>query len=728
MSDPQVINAQKYVNSFTDAQIPKVEENGQTSWVMMYALTRILQRQIGITTLSDNFGPGTLGALQANYPLIGTSTPANIVKTIQAALYCKGYDGGNIDGNFSNIAGSVGTLKTDMGFTATTGGVGLTPKMVKGLMTMDPFVLIAGGDPSVRAVQQWMNARYVGRADFFVIPCDGHFSRDVQRALMFAIQYQIGMADGVANGFFGPGTQNGIRANPLSVGSSGTWVQLFSAALIFNRRSGASFTSTFTSSLGTVTAAFQAFSKLPVTSMGDFQTWASLLVSTGDPSRPGTACDCVTEITVDRAKALKAAGYQIVGRYLSNVPNTSLNKKIQDGELSTIGSNGLRVFPIYQTFGGSAGYFNEAQGVADAFAAIERARHYGFWPGTRIYFAVDFDALEYQILDNILPHFQGIKRVMSTYAPEYDIGIYGPRNACSKVAGASLTTASFVSDMSTGFSGNLGFPLPNDWAFDQIATIGVGSGSGFIEIDKNISSGRDQGQNTFSSPPPYRHDVAFDPAQRTALLADIREYLESVGIPEVGGDGIDEDWATLGYNSTTQAVDKVLEFDAPITAYAQTFGMRKAMAQALLLKEYREFNAGDPIADNEVRAYYGGTAGLRDDSSTGIAQIFARTSISAHNYCIDAEIISAAPKTDVWDEWQKLNKSGAYSVEMLPRVIIHAASMAEVGRPSLNFSEDATRKTLARYNGTNLDAEAYGYQVLGIYKVFEKYNSFIRSI
>ncbi|MFL2099124.1 hypothetical protein ACEN37_12870, partial [Marinilactibacillus psychrotolerans] len=52
---------------------------------------------------------------------------------------------------------------------------------------------------------------------------------------------------------------------------------------------------------------------------------------------------------------------------------------------------------------------------------------------------------------------------------------------------------SFVSGMSTGFSGNLGYPLPKNWAFDQISTITLGSGEGLIEIDNNIKSGRDNG-------------------------------------------------------------------------------------------------------------------------------------------------------------------------------------------------------------------------------------------
>lgn len=45
--------------------------------------------------------------------------------------------------------------------------------------------------------------------------------------------------------------------------------------------------------------------------------------------------------------------------------------------------------------------------------------------------------------------------------------------------------------MSTGFSGNLGFGMPDNWAFDQFATITIGSGDGQIEIDKDGYSGRD---------------------------------------------------------------------------------------------------------------------------------------------------------------------------------------------------------------------------------------------
>lgn len=54
--------------------------------------------------------------------------------------------------------------------------------------------------------------------------------------------------------------------------------------------------------------------------------------------------------------------------------------------------------------------------------------------------------------------------------------------------------------MSTGFSGNLGFPIPDNWAFDQFYTVTVGSGSGQIEIDKDAYSGRDIGVSRLQLP------------------------------------------------------------------------------------------------------------------------------------------------------------------------------------------------------------------------------------
>lgn len=502
MADEMVRLAQRFVNTTYNngatLGISKLDENGVTGWPTMYALTRALQYEMGITALSDSFGPTTLSTIGAKYGKLDETTipSANFCRIIQSALYCKGYDGGEIDGTYnSRVQDAVEKLNQNMGLGVTYPGSSLWPKVVKGLFNMDAYVTVNNGSDAIRSIQQWLNGRYILRKDFYVIPCDGHHSRDVAKSMLFAIQYELGMADGTANGVFGPGTQSGLKSHTVSLGTTGTWAQLFTAAMILNKRS-VSF-GDFTAEVKSGVESFQSFIKLSVTGQGDFQTWASLLVSYGDQSRKGTACDGVTMVTPPRAQALKDAGYKYIGRYLFNPSSTSLpEKQIQPGELATIKEYGLRCFPIFQTWSRSADYFSYNQGTNDAFRAIEWAQYHGFKAGTIIYFAVDYDAMDGEVTDYVIPHFRGVMRTVGENS-SYGVGVYGPRNVCQRVADAGYAAASFVSDMSSGFSGNLGYPMPTNWAFDQIATVTVGSGSGAIEIDNNIASGRDTGQGDF---------------------------------------------------------------------------------------------------------------------------------------------------------------------------------------------------------------------------------------
>ncbi|MBN1174476.1 MAG: DUF1906 domain-containing protein, partial [Micromonosporaceae bacterium] len=89
--------------------------------------------------------------------------------------------------------------------------------------------------------------------------------------------------------------------------------------------------------------------------------------------------------------------------------------------------------------------------------------------------------------------------VVRNLGNQYAIGIYGCRNVCRRVSAQGLATRSFVSSMSTGYSGNLGFPLPTNWAFDQIKNYWLASGTaGQVEIDNDICSGRDLGVDSVS--------------------------------------------------------------------------------------------------------------------------------------------------------------------------------------------------------------------------------------
>lgn len=149
-------------------------------------------------------------------------------------------------------------------------------------------------------------------------------------------------------------------------------------------------------------------------------------------------------------------------------------------------NNGFKLFPIFEVGGYENDYFTESQGIADAKSAMQAAKDLGFEENTIIYFAVDYDALEYQVIKNVIPYFKGVYKTLEGYR----VGIYAPRYVCTLVAQKGYSCSSFVCDMSTGFSGNLGYSLPTDWAFDQISTVTLGSGDGKIEIDNDICSGK----------------------------------------------------------------------------------------------------------------------------------------------------------------------------------------------------------------------------------------------
>ncbi|MEV5880764.1 glycoside hydrolase domain-containing protein [Streptomyces sp. NPDC052101] len=506
MADDRVLAAQKWVNA-TYAAVPgyvRCPEDGRTGWSTMFSLTMALQAELGITPLVAGFGPGTLAKLAARGDIGANEPNANIKRIVQHALFCKGYWGGDGNGNYDlATAKSVGKLKVDAGIENS--DLLVQPKIFKALLTMDAYVSVEGGTDKVREVQRWLNGRYFGKSSFFIGPADGVYSRDVQKSLMKAIQYEIGIPDDQATGSFGPGTQAGLKQHVMQEGDSGIFVQLFSAACVFNSpvikgtsNVATTFRSTFDSKLTEFVKIFQAFSELDSQDgRGDYRTWAQLLVSTGDPERSTLGCDTRFRITRSRGDALYKAGYRYVGRYLFDPPGSTLDKNIKDGELDDIFAAGLRVFPIYQDNARRLVDFTYEQGFSHALNAHERAESYGFNRGTTIYFAVDYDATTEEITSNIVPYFQGIKAGLANKGALYVHGVYGSRNVCTQVSQHADAAYSFVSGMSWGFSGNLGFPLPPNWAFNQIKEFKFSSGGDSFDLDNDAHrQGSDEGQNS----------------------------------------------------------------------------------------------------------------------------------------------------------------------------------------------------------------------------------------
>lgn len=483
--DLMVLKAQKWVNSEYKGKhgYVEVEATGKTGWATMRSLIRALQIEEGISSPNGSFGPATT----RNCPTVSEGDKnKNLVKIIQSALYCKGYNPTGITGTFGpSTKAAVARLQSDAGLPMTDGVV--TPMIFKALLCMDAYVLLRRGDSRIRTIQRGLNNKYYKTIG--VMPCDGIYSRGTNKSLIYALQIEEGISG--ANGHFGPGTSR--NCPKLKIGDKSRFVSILKYVLYCNGFDANNFNTEFDNDTENAVIEFQSFSALDATGVVDLRTWKSLLISTGDNSRKGAACDCVTRITPERAKSLKSAGYKVVGRYLAKVPG-GLDKNLTESELKNIFDAGLRVFPIFQLSGNHKSYFSKEQGSKDARQAIKAALDFGFPENTIIYFSVDFDAMDYDIDNGILPYFKAIKSefVLNT-SRRYKIGVYAPRNICTRVSNVGFACSSFVCDMSTGFSGNLGFALPKNWAFDQISTISVGSGSGFIEIDNNICSGKDLG-------------------------------------------------------------------------------------------------------------------------------------------------------------------------------------------------------------------------------------------
>ncbi|HHW37103.1 MAG TPA: DUF1906 domain-containing protein [Bacillales bacterium] len=754
--DTMVLLVQQWVNETYGGRYgyEPAPETGKTGWLTMYSLTRALQIELGIGTPANNFGDGTSSAYIAWGEMELGSVPTdekgqNIVRILQGSMFCKGYGPGGFTGTFGEgTKAAVIKLQTDAGLPIRDGKV--YDYVFRAFLTMDAYVLTSGGDPRIREMQRDLNYNYFTTSG--VQPADGHYQRGTNRALIYGIQTEEGIAPELQTGSVGPTTRD--RLPTLMVGSRGDFVKLFQYALYVNGFDSGVFDGIYGTGVKNTVINFQNFVRLTPDGIAGKQTWLSTLVSTGDPTRKGTACDCITEITPARAQALKNAGYKTVGRYLTNASPTGLNKKIQPGELDNIFATGLTVFPIYQTIGSSASYFNPNQGALDAIAAMRAANDYGFGEGTTIYFAVDFDALDYQITENIIPHFQAINNKMRAMGSKYNIGVYGPRNVCIRVGNNGYSTKSFVSGMSNGFSGNLGYPLPKDWAFDQISTISVGSGEGYIEIDNNIQSGRDNGAGAVYPPtePIFIDDDFFNNLyeedwrrELTIQMDEDRTFWQWFkGDPFVPGETI------------PIAVDNLLNYDELITNLSRTYSLRKALIQSVLFSEMSLYGVDDTVSDALVQSYYNycvqleqweslspeeqaiippptPPAIIKKDGSTGLGQIFARTAINAINFAVGARIIQSetydsANWKDMMYVWENLHNDNIYNIKTCALVLIHAAlDYLQLNDNYYEYNENEIKSVLARYNGTDDRATQYGERVYKLYQIFEKYNKIIRE-
>lgn len=487
--DQMVLATQQWLNKTygNDSRYNRVTEDGLTGWNTIYGLRRALQIEEGITATSNNFGPSTY----SKCPDIKKGDSGNLVYIVQGGLWCKGYSPGGLNGNYGDgTYNAVQQFKSDAGFTDADGN--MDKDFMKALLDMSAFTLLSGGTQAIRNIQQQLNRDYF---DFYQIcPCNGLYDRDMNKMLIYALQKELGISKSSATGSWGPTTISRCKNKNISIGKTDTVVKLIRYALVCNGYLASITSSTYDSTLDNVVSLFADDMILVKPSNGiNYGIIKSLLSSNGDPDRSAIGCDTATQLTQEQIQAIKNAGYQFIGRYLTNVSG-GINKKLTLSEVKNIYNAGLKLFPIFQESGNSASNFNSTTGAENANKAFKAAEDLEIPHKSVIYFAVDFDATDSEITNNVIPYFTSI--VDSDLAFKYRVGVYGTRNVCNRLNKTLGIDKFFVADASYGYSGNLGYTMPQGWCFDQYAVeVSVGTNSGTVKIDKVAVSKRDGGVN-----------------------------------------------------------------------------------------------------------------------------------------------------------------------------------------------------------------------------------------
>lgn len=460
MADQKVLETQQWLN---ETYTLGLTEDGQTGYNTVRGLIKALQTELEITA-DGSFGVGTKNSFNSMFPNgISKDTEANsqkirnIIRIINGGYWCRGIEAEYNDQFAFTIATENATkiLKGQLGVDDSNGVV--TGIELKAILTTDAYTL--QGDEKIREIQQALNQKYINILGFY-IATNGIYERNTNTAIIKAIQSEIGVD---VDGGWGNQTKNALPV--LGPGSSRkNLVYLLQYLLYLNGFDPNGFDGGYGNGVTNAVKQFQTLYVLDADGYCGKQTWSALAVSCGDTSRSAKACDTRFEITPERAEVLKNNGYEIVGRYLTG----GSFKELRLGELSVIFNAGLKAFLIYQKNNRLINDFSYSSGKQAALEASGAAMKYMVPEGTTIYFAVDLDVYEDQIDTYIIPYFRGINDYISN---RYKVGIYGPRLVCSRVANNQLSQSSFVADMSTGYSCNIGQNIPNDWCYDQFSEI-----------------------------------------------------------------------------------------------------------------------------------------------------------------------------------------------------------------------------------------------------------------
>ena len=276
---------------------------------------------------------------------------------------------------------------------------------------------------------------------------------------------------------------------------------------------------------------------------------------------------------------------------------------------------------------------------------------------------------------------------------------------------------------------NLGYSIgPIDGIFGENTEEAIKNFQETNHLDVDGIVGRDTWNALFNykEENKSKNDVRIREELKCQMRAELVPYLKGIMTPWQKAKAVRE---------REDAYDDLIKNDEIITKYSNLFEVRKALIQTIILWEHGVEGADDRVSDKAVIGYYTLGFGPKNDSSTGICQIYARTAIKAYNYAVKNGLISEKILLDENEEnlknmWYQLYSDVDFNIKMGTLNLLYCDWQKNSSYKSYKYDTDESniKRILERYNGEGKDAIEYAERNYGLYKIFEKYNEAMRAI
>ena len=276
---------------------------------------------------------------------------------------------------------------------------------------------------------------------------------------------------------------------------------------------------------------------------------------------------------------------------------------------------------------------------------------------------------------------------------------------------------------------NLGYSIgPIDGIFGENTEEAIKNFQETNHLDVDGIVGRDTWNALFNykEENKSKNDVRIREELKCQMRAELVPYLKGIMTPWQKAKAVRE---------REDAYDDLIKNDEIITKYSNLFEVRKALIQTIILWEHGVEGADDRASDKAVIGYYTLGFGPKNDSSTGICQIYARTAIKAYNYAVKNGLISEKILLDENEEnlknmWYQLYSDVDFNIKMGTLNLLYCDWQKNSSYKSYKYDTDESniKRILERYNGEGKDAIEYAERNYGLYKIFEKYNESMRAI